>query len=1006
LNDSLHSPDPGAQKRRSTRIIQAIPITVTGTDALGQQFKERTTTVMVNCHGCKYQSKHYVPKNSMVTLDIPRAEGGTLNTQGVVVWVQRPRTVRELFQIGVEFEAPGNVWGIAFPPADWAADGQEPAAEVSNRMEVAAIEVSSVSPQPLPPILPPPMPPMPEKRTETPVSASESRPPANDAPVPPPSQVGESQQAVAASPSTASAENRIHVVPDLPADEQIALSRQVARMLTEAKESLDQTVRKGAEEAITEEMTVARLQLDAQLHDTVEKAIKASMDRVSESALSKVMQETAERTTAIVEEARRATETSASQLDEKVRRAVQEAVNHAAEQAALQAAQQTAALDLKQSVEEAIERVLRNRETTNPSLEILASPEAARNHLEQWRTNLEQTAQTVRAKTLEQAQTEATTAAQQWNAEFETALGNASRRLGDKLSEVSRTALTQAEQDTAARIESLQTSLNEASGAALTKAEQDATARAQTLKTSLDEAISSAASTIESLGSGLQQERHRAEETQSHLAESVQSAIRQARQQLDELLDGQQHEIARKADEVIGDRVNQIEPALQASAQKILESASGALEQIIKPQIDQAHRVVSELKQAEAQVNEARHRVREQMQDGAEEVTRLQDTLHNQVHQASEQVARLQDAVHLQVQQASHRAAELQDEVNAQLRLATERTGQLQEKIREQTAHASDLVIQESVARIREEAGKVPTEIEQSCRTAAAKIEEELQQRSTETQHQTYEALQKAAEWYQKKAHNTMNSSLEKAVEQSSTLLRDRAAEVSSLLASELDHYRRTYIEHSTAQIEESAKEIVGRQRDTLSESSQMATAGFSDQIHRVTSESLRRFEQASREALEKARGDLEFSREGSLAEYHKRLDERMAHELEQAGVRLKSQLVPLMEAWEARRESERTDWMAQLKKVNEESIEAYKMRLENASNSWLLASATTLGQHSQTVLETIAKAAEKRLRETCAAVLGSMGDTLKARLLGLSSDFNAQGQEDEEFPPKNRQDR
>ncbi len=71
MNESALSNDPGTQKRRSTRIVQAVPLTVTGVDALGQPFKERTTTVMVNCHGCKYQSKHYVPKNSIVTLDIP-----------------------------------------------------------------------------------------------------------------------------------------------------------------------------------------------------------------------------------------------------------------------------------------------------------------------------------------------------------------------------------------------------------------------------------------------------------------------------------------------------------------------------------------------------------------------------------------------------------------------------------------------------------------------------------------------------------------------------------------------------------------------------------------------------------------------------------------------------------------------------------------------------------------------------------------------------------------------
>ena len=93
MSESLPASDPGTQKRRSTRIVQAVPITVSGTDALGQPFKERTTTVMVNCHGCKYQSKHYVPKNSIVTLDIPRMEPGLPPriVPGHVVWVQRGR---------------------------------------------------------------------------------------------------------------------------------------------------------------------------------------------------------------------------------------------------------------------------------------------------------------------------------------------------------------------------------------------------------------------------------------------------------------------------------------------------------------------------------------------------------------------------------------------------------------------------------------------------------------------------------------------------------------------------------------------------------------------------------------------------------------------------------------------------------------------------------------------------------------------------------------------------
>ena len=1012
MTDSLQSADPGTQKRRSTRIVQAVPITVTGTDALGQPFKERTTTVMVNCHGCKYQSKHYVPKNSMVTLDIPRPEGGPYHTQGRVVWVQRPRTVRELFQIGLEFEVPGNFWGIAFPPEDWASGVDVPTGDLTGILDAttAAEAVAGISPQPLPPIGPPPIPipATPEKRIEAPpfqIPAPTPTPPAKPTPVntqvstptaPPvmtakpaaPAAPPAIPPAAAVSPASPSADNKIHVVPPPPAavvtaDTQAALAKQMSRMVADAKETLDKTLRRGAEEAITEEMTVVRQQLDAQLHDTVEKAIKVSMDRVSESAVKKVVQQAADRTKEIVEEARKASENSASQLDEKVRNAVQQAVSHAAEQAAQQAAQQAAALTLKQSVEEVVERALREREASTPSLEILSSPEAAQNHLEQWRKKLEDTAQSVRSKSIEQTQADALIASQQWNAEFEAALTGASQKLGEKLTEVSREALTQAEQDAAARAAALRASLDEAARGVLAQTERDASSQAQLLRSSLDEAINTAASTIETLGAGLQQERHRAEETRALLQEAAQNALRQTRQQFDDLLAAQQQEMSRKADQVIADRVGQIEPALQESAQQILDRAASELDQKLTPRLDHAQRVAAELQLAEQQA------------------ARTQNHIHEQARQAAERVGELQHSVQAQVREAAERVAQLQNSILEQVQQATDHADRLHDTVREQTIHASELAIQESVARLRTEAEKVPADIEKSVRETASKIEEEIQQRSTETQHATYEALLKASEWYQKKAHSTMQSSMEKMIEQSSTTLRDRAAEVSSLLASELDHYRRTYVEHSTAQIDESAKEIVTRERDKMSETAQMATAGFTDQVHRVTSQSLRRFEQVSREALEKARADMEFGREGSLLEYQKLIDERMMQGVEQATVHLQSELGPLLEQWESQRESEKKVWMEQLKKSNDEAIELYKTRLENASNSWLLASATTLGQHSQTVLDTIAKAAEKRLRETCSEVLGTMGDTLKARLLGLSTDFSPEP--DDEFPPKKK---
>jgi len=329
LNESLLSSDAGTQKRRSTRIVQAVPITVTGVDALGQPFKERTTTVMVNVHGCKYQSKHYVPKNSIVTLEIPRPQASlpARSVKGRVVWVQRPRTVRELFQIGLEFEIAGNVWGIAFPPEDWFPYPDDVGSEIPAPSELATSpEAKPAGPPPAAPAAQSPY------LAETPVA-----PPAP------------------ATPASPAADSKIHVVPAPTQDAQIALARQMAKMVTDAKENLDKGLRKGAETAIAEEMTVVRQQLDAQLHEAVEHAIKVSMERVSESAVKKVVQQAAERTASIVEEARKASEVSAEHLDAKVRQAVEAAVTGAAENAARQAADQTAALNLKQSVEQAVE---------------------------------------------------------------------------------------------------------------------------------------------------------------------------------------------------------------------------------------------------------------------------------------------------------------------------------------------------------------------------------------------------------------------------------------------------------------------------------------------------------------------------------------------------------------------------------------------------------------------------------------------------------------------------
>src|SRR5262252_8270812 len=151
VSESITNASAELRKRRSTRIVQAVPLVVTGVDALGRPFVERTSSLMLNCHGCRYQSKHYVLKNMWVTLEIPHSETAQAprSVRGRVAWIQRPRTVRQLFQVALELEIPGNVWGIAFPPEDWFGFDPEAVRQIAAELP-AAVGIDNIRQFPAP----------------------------------------------------------------------------------------------------------------------------------------------------------------------------------------------------------------------------------------------------------------------------------------------------------------------------------------------------------------------------------------------------------------------------------------------------------------------------------------------------------------------------------------------------------------------------------------------------------------------------------------------------------------------------------------------------------------------------------------------------------------------------------------------------------------------------------------------------------------------------------------
>jgi tetratricopeptide (TPR) repeat protein len=110
-----------SSKRRSTRVAACVFLRVRGIDENGQQFMEETGTLEVSSRGCKYFSRYSPATNSWLTLELSK-EGETSAVQHFrarVAWLRKSRNLRGLFQVGVEFEPAGNVWGLANPPGDW-----------------------------------------------------------------------------------------------------------------------------------------------------------------------------------------------------------------------------------------------------------------------------------------------------------------------------------------------------------------------------------------------------------------------------------------------------------------------------------------------------------------------------------------------------------------------------------------------------------------------------------------------------------------------------------------------------------------------------------------------------------------------------------------------------------------------------------------------------------------------------------------------------------------------
>jgi hypothetical protein len=106
-----------APKRRSSRVDKAMMLVVQGVAASREPYREEVTTGSISCHGCTYQMRHEVRPGDIVVLNSARSE---FPRRALVKWIKKLNTPNNpTYNVGVELEVAGNIWGIASPPADW-----------------------------------------------------------------------------------------------------------------------------------------------------------------------------------------------------------------------------------------------------------------------------------------------------------------------------------------------------------------------------------------------------------------------------------------------------------------------------------------------------------------------------------------------------------------------------------------------------------------------------------------------------------------------------------------------------------------------------------------------------------------------------------------------------------------------------------------------------------------------------------------------------------------------
>jgi hypothetical protein len=192
--------------------------------------------------------------------------------------------------------------------------------------------------------------------------------------------------------------------------------------------------------------------------------------------------------------------------------------------------------------------------------------------------------------------------------------------------------------------------------------------------------------------------------------------------------------------------------------------------------------------------------------------------------------------------------------------------------------------------------------------------------------------------------------------------------------------------------MEEVVREAFDRARALFAEAADTTSAAFTDEIQRHGREELDGFADAVKETasasyahLQSSRAELAQQTTAEQEEFLQRFRGALAGALEtgvsEARAKVQEGFAPLLESWKQMTTAHQAEMLKQYSQASDQAAEHYRNRLENVSNSWMVATVTTLDKRARDMMANVAEDAENNMRAQVSRVFEALGETLKERL-------------------------